>query len=367
MNSVKIIHTSDLHLDSRLGNFSPDNSKIRRQELKTSFEQALETCGNADIVLMCGDIFDNDNYQKGTVKFLQRIFEKYQDTVFFICGGNHDRYSSPAVQALVSELPDNVIVFSDKAEYMELDDIKVRVYGMSFSDKYCYDSLMDEFEVIDDDYINILMLHGEIVSPGSESKYNPITLADIEQSGFDYIALGHTHDFSGIRRLGRTAYAYCGTHEGHGFDECGPKGVICGTVSKGSCNLGLSETCIRQYVEKEIDVSDARTVEDIIGLVKGEVANKDYIYRVILKGTLSDSVYPDSDVICAAVDAFYIEIADKTVRDYNLEELAGRQNLKGFVARTVLEELKNCADEDVDIVCSASDYLYELIDNGGGR
>ena len=42
MNSVKIIHTSDLHLDSRLGNFSPDNSKIRRQELKTSFEQALE-------------------------------------------------------------------------------------------------------------------------------------------------------------------------------------------------------------------------------------------------------------------------------------------------------------------------------------
>lgn len=367
MNSVKIIHTSDLHLDSRLSNFSLDKSKIRRQELKSSFAQALEICGKADIVLMCGDIFDNAEYQKGTVKFLQSVFAKYEDTVFFICGGNHDRYTSPGMQALISELPDNVIVFSDKAEYMELDDIKVRVYGMSFADKYCYESLMDEFEVIDDDYINILMLHGEIVSPGGDSKYNPVTVAQIERSGFDYIALGHTHDFSGIKRVGRTAYAYCGTHEGHGFDERGPKGVICGTVSKGSCDLGLTETCMRQYVEADIDVTHAYIIEDIINMIKSEVTDSDNIYRIVLKGTLAETIILDMDVIGSAVDAFYIEISDKTVRDYNLEELSKRQNLKGFVARTVLEELKNCADEDVDTVCSASDYLYELIDNGGGR
>lgn len=367
MNSVKIIHTSDLHLDSRLSNFSLDKSKIRRQELKSSFEQALETCGKADIVLMCGDIFDNANYQKGTVRFLQQIFAKYEDTVFFICGGNHDWYNSPGIQALLSELPDNVIVFSDKAEYMELDDIKVRVYGMSFSDKYCYDSLMGEFEVIDDDYINILMLHGEVVADGADSKYNPITVSQIEKSGFDYIALGHTHEFSGIKRVGNTAYAYCGTHEAHGFDECGPKGVICGTVSKGSCNLGLSETCIRQYSEITVDVTEARTIEDIINMVRSEISNRDYIYRITLKGTLADTIIADTDVIGAGVEAFYLEISDKTVRDYNLDELAKRQNLKGFIAKTVLEELKSCADEDVDIVCSASDYLYELIDNGGGR
>ncbi len=367
MNSVKIIHTSDLHLDSRLSNFSLDNSRIRRQELKSSFEQALETCGKADVVLICGDVFDNANYQKGTVKFLQQIFAKYGDTVFFICGGNHDSYHSSAMQALISDLPDNAIVFSDKAEYMELDDIKVRVYGMSFSDKYCYSSLMDEFEVIDDEYINILMLHGEIVSPGADSKYNPITVAEIEKSGFDYIALGHTHDFSSIKRVGKTAYAYCGTHEGHGFDECGPKGMIYGTVSKGSCNLGLLETCIRQYTDVVVDVSQAHTVEDIIDMIKAQVSNSNYIYRITLKGALADTIIPDMDVMCAAVDAFYLAIVDKTVRDYNLDELAKRQTLKGFVARTVLEELKKCADEDVDTVCSASDYLYELIDNGGGR
>ena len=181
------------------------------------------------------------------------------------------------------------------------------------------------------------------------------------------VALGHTHEFSGIKRVGKTAYAYSGTHEGHGFDECGPKGVICGTVSKGSCSLGMVETCIRQYAEKDIDVSDARTIEDIIALVKKEISDSEYIYRFALRGTLADSIVPDIDVICSCIDAFYLEIADKTVRDYNLEELAKRQNLKGFVARTVLEELKKSADEDVDIVCSASDYLYELLDNGGGR
>ena len=367
MNSVKIIHTSDLHLDSRLSNFSLDKSKIRRQELKSSFENALEVCGKADIVLMCGDVFDNANYQKGTVKFLLQIFEKYKETVFFVCGGNHDWYNSPAMQTLRSELPDNVVMFSDKAEYMELDDIKVRVYGMSFAEKYCYVPMMSEFEVIDDEYINILMLHGELTAPGAESKYNPVQLSDIELSGFDYVALGHTHDFSGIKRLGKTAYAYCGTHEGHGFDECGAKGVICGTVSKGSCNLGLLETCLRQYADISIDVSHTHTIEDIISLVKAQVVDSKNIYRITLTGTLSDSIILDTDVISVGIDAFYLDIEDKTRRNYNLDELAKRQNLMGYVARTVLGELSSCADEDVDVVCSASDYLFELIDNGGGR
>ncbi|MBQ7900526.1 MAG: metallophosphoesterase [Clostridia bacterium] len=367
MNTVKIIHTSDLHLDSRLSNFSLDKSKIRRQELKTSFENAMERCGKADIVLMCGDIFDNSNYLKGTVRFLVQIFNKYEDTIFFICGGNHDWYSSPAIQALIEELPDNVVVFSDKAEYMELDDIKVRVYGMSFSDKYQYTSMMDEFHVIEDDYINILMLHGDVVASSGESKYNPVLPGSLEVSGFDYVALGHTHEFSGIKKVGRTTYAYCGTHEGHGFDECGPKGVICGTVGKNYCNLNFVNTCMREYVDCSVDVSDALTVEDIISGVKNAVTNSNNIYKITLVGVLNDSIIMDTDVILSCVDAFTVKIVDSTRRNYNLDELAQRQNLKGFVAKTVLAELADCSDDDVDIVCSGSDYLFELIDNGGGR
>ena len=40
MNTVKIIHTADLHLDCKFAGLPADKSKIRRQELKDSFADA---------------------------------------------------------------------------------------------------------------------------------------------------------------------------------------------------------------------------------------------------------------------------------------------------------------------------------------
>ncbi len=366
MNTVRIIHTSDLHLDCRLNNFSLEKSKIRRQELKSSFEYIFKIYNNADVVLIPGDIFDNSSFSKGTVALLLNIFQTYPDTVFFICGGNHDWVGSPAMNALSEQLPDNVVLFSGKAEYMELDDIKVRVYGMSFTDKTHYASMLDEFEVIDDDYINILMLHGEITSDGSDSKYNPITTSQLAQCGFDYVALGHTHEFSGIKKLGKTHYAYCGSHEGHGFDECGPKGIIYGTVSKGECDLRFHKTCVREYITLDIDVTNSPTVEHIISLIS-QSTTKNNIYKIVLKGILNDSIVIDEDVLLASLDVFYAKIDNQTRRNYNLDEMSTLKNLKGFVAKEVLRELEISDDADVDAVCASSDYLFELLENGGAR
>ena len=364
MNTVKIIHTSDLHLDCRLSNFSLEKSKIRRQELKSSFENIFKTYNDADIALISGDIFDNSNFLKGTVSLMVSVFESCPNTTFFVCGGNHDWYGSPAMNALGEQLPDNVVIFSGKAEYMELDDIKVRVYGMSFSDKTHYSSMIDEFEVIDDDYINILMLHGEVTS--SDSKYNPISTEQLARCGFDYVALGHTHDFSGIKKIGKTNYAYCGTHEGHGFDECGEKGIIYGSLSKNICDLRFVKTCLREYKIIEIDVTSARTIEQILSLIVSEI-NKDDIYKIILKGILNDDVIIDEDVLTSNLDVFYAKIQNATRRNYNLDELSTLSNLKGYIAKTVLKELEISSDTDVDAVCASSDYLFELMENGGRR
>lgn len=366
MNSVRIIHTSDLHLDCRLNSFSLEKSKLRRQELKSSFEYIFKVYNNADIVLIPGDIFDNSSFSKSTVSLLINIFKTYPDTVFFICGGNHDWVGSPAMNALSEKLPDNVVLFSSKAEYMELDDIKVRVYGMSFSDKVHYSSMIDEFEVIDDDYINILMLHGDITSEGSDSKYNPISVRQLTECGFDYVALGHTHEFSGIKKVGKTHYAYCGSHEGHGFDECGPKGIIYGTVSKGDCELRFHKTCVREYITLETDVTSAATFEQIVSMVQQNVV-KNNIYKIVLKGILNDNITIDEDILIASVDAFYIKIDNQTRRNYNLDELSTLKNLKGFVAKEVLYELETSDDSDIDAICASSDYLFELLENGGAR
>ena len=366
MESVKIIHTGDLHLDCSFSGLSAQKSKIRRQELKTSFSDALEKYSDARIVLICGDIFDNASFMKNSVVFLENLFRSYPDTTFFISLGNHDPYTSRAGDVFKNSMPENVVVFSDKAEYMELDDIKVRVYGMSFSEKYQYQSMMDEFEVIDDDYINILMLHADLVSNMSESKYNPVTSEKIASSGFDYIALGHVHEFDGVHLAGHTYYAYSGVHEPHGFDECGRKGIIYGNVSKSVCRLSLKDTAMREYVSVSQDVSGACTDEDITAIVRNIVRDKDNLYRITLTGILNDNVSVDCSLLENSVDAFYVKIEDKTRHNYNLDEISSENGLRAYVAKNVLKELQICNEDEVDVIFGASDYLFELIENNGG-
>lgn len=367
MRTVRIVHTGDLHLDCRFSNLPLEKSKIRRQELKTSLKNALDFCGDADIVLIAGDVFDNANFTKDSINFVNGIFEKHPDTTFFISLGNHDCYHSLACEALMRNLPDNAVVFSDKAEYMELEDIKTRVYGMSFSSKYQYDSMINEFEVINDDYINILLLHADLISDGAQSRYDPITVQQIEKSGFDYVALGHTHDYSGIQLAGNTYYAYCGAHEPHGFDECGDKGVICGEVGKGFCRLAFKNTAIRKYHSVSVDVSAAYSLDDVCAMVRNAASCNDDFYKITLCGTLNDGINLDISFIESQIDAFHGIVTDETRRGYNLDELAAGAGLKAFVARNVLSELRSCSDDDVDAVCAASDYLFDVIDSGGKR
>lgn len=364
MNTVKIIHTADLHLDCKFTGLPVEKSKIRRQELKDSFSDALKTYADADIVLISGDIFDNSSFSKSSVLFLKKVFSDYPEKYFFISMGNHDPYNSRAYEMLKSSVPDNVVIFSDKAEYIELDNLAVRVYGISFSDKYEYDSLMDKFEVIDDNYINILVIHGDLTSGAGKSKYNPLTEDKIASSGFDYIALGHIHNFDGIHYAGKTYYAYSGALEPHGFDECGEKGVIYGTVGKGMCRLSLKNTSLRNYCVIDIDVTDASCNDDILSAIKSAANDTDSLYRINLNGFIDDGVSLDTDFFESVIDAFYIKIYDNTHHRYNLELLSDETGLKGYIAKNVLKELRMCRDCDVENICAASDYLFELIDNG---
>ena len=77
------------------------------------------------------------------------------------------------------------------------------------------------------------------------SDYNSVTPGFIESSGMDYIALGHIHKHTEIRRLGKTFYAYPGCPEGMGFDELGEKGVYIGEISKGGNSLEFLPTARR--------------------------------------------------------------------------------------------------------------------------
>ena len=94
--------------------------------------------------------------------------------------------------------------------------------------------------------------HGEVAAQGTTA---PSREEDIAASGLDYLALGHVHQYSGLRRAGETFWAYPGCPEGRGFDELGEKGVLWLEVEKGRTEAEFVPLCRRRYQILSVDLT----------------------------------------------------------------------------------------------------------------
>lgn len=364
MDGVKILHISDLHLDSPVAGLNAQQRAVRRQELRQSFANALALARQrqVQVVLLPGDLFDGADVSGDTVKFVQNLFAAYSDMRFFLALGNHDPLSAN-IYAAFEGMP-HVTVFGAEWGSVELPEWNARVYGVGFAHSKQAEPLLRGFRAEKDERVILMVLHGELVQGMTgESAYNPVYAADIAACGADYLALGHTHAYSGILKAGGTHYAYCGTHEGHGFDECGPKGVIVGTVGKGCVDLEFAATCLRQYRRLEIDVTGCDTVEDVLAAVN-TCTNPQDLFRIALSGQFDGEL--QLPVLQNGVQAYFAKFVNETRPGYDLQALAQDYTLKGLFARGILERLERAqSEEEKTALLDAADLAVRLFDKGG--
>ena len=217
---IRILHAADLHLDSPFESLPEEKAALRRSEqraLLRSLAQLRAETG-AELVLLSGDIFDSDRTWPETEDALRLALAEMEVPVF-IAPGNHD-FFRPGGRWQRLALPENVHVFtSPRLEAVELPEKGVRVWGAAFTDTVSAPLLADFRAPEAGDTLELMCLHGEVGVPGS--RYDPISEAELARSGMAYIALGHAHAFSGLRRAGDSFYAWPGCPEGRGFDETG--------------------------------------------------------------------------------------------------------------------------------------------------
>lgn len=363
MDGVKILHISDLHLDSPVAGLDADQRAVRRQELRQSFANVLDLAQQkgVQLVLLPGDLFDSGSPGKDTVAFLRHLFETYADMRFFLSPGNHDPLSS-GVYAAFDGLP-QVTVFGEGVSCVELPAWRTRVYGAGFAHDRQEAPLLRGFCAADGDWVNLMVLHGELMQGSSgESAYNPVYVQDIAASGLDYLALGHTHAFSGILQAGGTHYAYSGAHEGRGFDECGEKGVILGTVGKRGVDLAFVPTCLRQYHRLEIDVTDCVTIEAVLDKIGAQTNARD-LFRIALTGRFDGELAVP--VLQNGTDTFFAKFVDETRPRYDLQQVAQDYTLKGLFARGVLQRLERADTAERAALLDAADMAMRLFEKGG--
>lgn len=357
MSGVKIMHISDIHFGRPVSGLDESKRNLRRQEVRSTFSAAIDMAkeNKTDVILIAGDLFDTSDTDKSTISFLIGEFNKIPDIPVFIAPGNHDPIGG-AYKLFADGMCDNVTVFDGRARCIEIPDKNLAIYGVGFENEVVNIPLLSGIKATDSSKINIAVIHGEFAA-GSD--YNPISETDIASSGMDYIALGHVHTYSGIKKAGNTFYAYSGALEGGGFDECDDKGVIYGTVSKEACSLGFVRLCRRCYRAVEVDVSEAATLQDIIDMAKDKAADRNDLYKIVLTGKRCETI-PEG-VIENEIDAFFVKVKDNTRGAYDLEEISKEYNLKGIFARNVSERLNNCDEAEREALLKGADIVFDIL------
>lgn len=369
---IKIVHSGDIHLDSPFAMDDLQKSQARKNELRAAFSSLIfwaKTVG-ADIVLIAGDLFDSRNVPGDCASFVADTFSSFPECRFFISPGNHDFYTPDGVYGKVS-FPANVHIFKNShLEKVTLDirDRTVNIYGYAFTSPILEKAPFSGFTVPEKDKedINLLVGHGNLSGDGGDC---PIMLRDIEQSGFDYIALGHIHNDPGIKRTGKTHYGYCGSLEPRAFNDRGERGAFLTSVDKDGTTANIKSSfyrlCKRIYAVEEIYVVPQMTSSDIASAtllaIKKAGYGSDTLLRIIYHGYLADSANLPESFDPVFSELYYVEIKDRTCPAFDLDKLSTDPTIKGEVCRLLMDSLRSEDDGEKRLASKALQYALEAL------
>ena len=344
---ITIIHGADFHLDSPFSGLTPKQAVERRQEQRQMLLRLVQCAQEqrADIVLLSGDIFDGETVYRETVEGLADALAQLTCPVF-IAAGNHDYYAPRSPYATV-QWPANVHVFSSvEVESVVLPDLNCTVHGASFvSPKMDY-SPLEGFSAPADGRMHVMTLHGAL----DGTDYAPLSPNVIANSGLNYLALGHVHQYSGMKQEGRTSYAYSGCPEGRGFDELGEKGVVCVRLDENRIDSQFIPLCRRRYEIISVDVTGAESVLSAITNNLPDYTEMDS-YRIRLVGERQqDTLNLRTLRQELATKFFSVEIKDNTRPTQMLWARRKEDNLTGLFLQELSVQIEQQGEDDTLIL-----------------
>ena len=303
---MKILHSADWHLGAKNLKLSTAKQSLLKDECLMNVQDLFRRAyrDNFDVVLICGDLFHSKNITQKMISILFKEVQSFSRPVLYI-EGNHDcNFTFP------ENMPNNFVVLNK-------DNNKFSHMGVNFY------SNMNENDVLNQNETNILLLHGHIEN-SQDNDY--ININKFLVYPFDYIALGHVHQFKKYKKEG-CVFAYCGSLFSNGFDECGDKGYLEVVVeNKKIENLHFQPFAKRRYMICECDISGVGDSHDIIerikeSLVQNGVSQKDLV-RVVLTGYFDEDTEKSIEIIQNYFNEyFYFEIVDKSNLKLDIEKI----------------------------------------------
>lgn len=239
---LKIVHTSDVHL-----NDEPSGFKVRE-----AFARVVDTVidTRSDLFLIAGDLFDHNEIERDTVDFVYEQLSRVPcQTVMIV--GNHDVWDARSViKRMDFRKAGHHVTLLDEADGRQVTfpELHATVWGRCMLDHDLANKPMAGAPQRMRDYWHIGMAHGLYTDEPDMQRSSLITPPEIEAAGFDYLALGHVHAHRQMRH-GNTLACYPGVCAAHiGTAETGYVALITLTPGKGAHAVAhtLSEPAVRR-------------------------------------------------------------------------------------------------------------------------
>ena len=330
---MKIIHCSDLHLDSALrSNLPQEKAQIRNTELCMAFGRlvAFAKQEQIDAVLIAGDLFDSPYVSRRTAEYVLETVRCAAQIPFFYLRGNHDESRNVFAEY---ELPANLNTFDSVWKSYHCGQVVITAIEPEGSGWLSmYDSLR-----LDEKDMNIVMLHGQVATqPGVEQ----ISLPLLRDKSIRYLALGHLHTYSKAALDTHGEYCYAGCLEGRGFDECGEKGFALLETDGDRLRSRFVPIAARTLHEIAVDVSELETVTQILSEMKRAASGigAEDLVKFVLTGTYTLQTQKDIRFLQQMLepDFWFVKIKDETSLLVDRKSYEHDISLKGEFVRSVL-------------------------------
>jgi len=352
---LRFIHAADPHLDSPLqGLEAHEGAPVAslRGATRRAFEKLVQLAIDEQVAFLAiaGDVYDGDwkDYNTGLFFRGQMVRLNEKQIPVYLIAGNHDAAS---VISKKLSLPENVQVFSTRtAESKEVPGHPVVIHGRGFPHRAVPENLVLDYPPAVSGKFNLGLLHTSLTGREGHDTYAPCAVADLQNKGYGYWALGHIHQPEVISQDPWIVFA--GNCQGRHIKETGPRGCRLVTVND-SLEVEAAEwrsLDVVRWQELKVDLAGSDHESEALARVSAameqavaEAEGRLVAARIILSGStiLHGSLHREghrwrAEMLARAQDqgeeAVWLEqVKIRTTPVYNVALLAQRDALTKIV------------------------------------
>lgn len=366
--SLKLLHTSDLHLGSGFRGLDSAKRKERRDDLFKVFKKIAQTAKRerVDAVLIVGDFFDVPSPPAEVVDNAIEVLENLRNVPVIIVPGNHDSLEPRSVYKTVA-FPDNVILIT-KTKFESIDLSNFTLYAAAYDPNNPSFHPLKNLEIRASDKPIVVAVHGSYNRPDivwrenfETGDYWPIEPNEkLRLKNVAYLALGHYHNFYVEKTKPITCYP--GTPEGISFGELGDRFVSLVTIDE---SVSIEKICLNEktYDVLEIDCTKITDTKEIEKKIE-ERANENTLLKVKLKGVLSPDIRLNPEKLKEEFENKFFDLA--VITSTRLPEVLEfpTHTVKGIYVNMLQKRLKHAKnDQERRIIQQAIQYGLAALDD----